>query len=61
MSDENVRGATRSALKTRVAWISALFLLIYVGIEVSLGGWIVQFMLEVRHGGNFESGLSATG
>ncbi len=61
MSNENVRGATRTALKTRVAWISAVFLLVYVGIEVSLGGWIVQFMLEVRKGGHFESGLSATG
>ena len=61
MSDENTRGATRTALKTRVAWVSAIFLLVYVGIEVSLGGWIVQFMLEVRNGKEFESGLSAMG
>ena len=61
MSDPTFRGATRSALKTRVAWISAFFLLIYVGIEVALGGWIVVFMIEVRDGGDFESGLVVTG
>lgn len=45
----------------RVTWICALFLLGYVGIEVALGGWIVKFMLEVRKGGDFASGMTATG
>ncbi|TGJ85035.1 hypothetical protein E0Z10_g3745 [Xylaria hypoxylon] len=45
----------------RVAWLCAVFLLGYVGIEVALGGWIVEFMIQVRHGGAFESGLTATG
>lgn len=73
-------GATRAALKTRVAWVGAAFLLIYVGtlsdskailvmiflirflgIEVSLGGWLVNFMIEMRSGGEFASGLVATG
>ncbi|GAW26088.1 putative major facilitator superfamily general substrate transporter [Rosellinia necatrix] len=45
----------------RVAWLCALFLLGYVGIEVALGGWIVEFMIQVRHGGAFESGITATG
>ncbi|KAI0542021.1 major facilitator superfamily domain-containing protein [Xylaria digitata] len=45
----------------RVAWLCAIFLLGYVGIEVALGGWIVEFMIQVRHGGAFESGLTATG
>ena len=58
---EGIHGATRAALKARVVWISAAFLLVYVGIEVSLGGWIVQFMLEVRKSKQFQSGLSATG
>lgn len=38
-----------------------MFLLFYVGVEVSLGGWLVTFMLKVRHGKNFESGLVVTG
>ncbi|KAF2869795.1 major facilitator superfamily domain-containing protein [Massariosphaeria phaeospora] len=45
----------------RVTWICALFLLGYVGIEVALGGWIVKFMLEVRDGSEFASGMTATG
>ncbi|KAI1265433.1 putative MFS transporter [Xylariaceae sp. FL1019] len=45
----------------RVTWLCSIFLLGYVGLEVSLGGWIVEFMIQVRHGGAFESGLTATG
>lgn len=45
----------------RVTWLCALFLLGYVGIEVALGGWIVKFMLEVRDGAEFASGMTATG
>lgn len=45
----------------RVTWLCAMFLLGYVGIEVALGGWIVKFMLEVRHGEDFASGMTATG
>lgn len=61
ISVEAASGATRAALKTRVAWVSAIFLLCYVGIEVSLGGWVVNFMMEIRKGQPFESGLVATG
>lgn len=45
----------------RVTWLCAIFLLCYVGVEVALGGWIVTFMINVRHGTGFASGLSATG
>ena len=55
------KGATREALKQRVTWVSAIFLLIYVGIEVALGGWIVTYMIRVRNGDPFAAGLSATG
>ena len=45
----------------RVTWLCAFFLLGYVGIEVALGGWIVTFMMRVRHGEAFASGMTATG
>lgn len=58
-------GGLRQALFTkrsaRVTWICAFFLLGYVGIEVALGGWIVTFMMRVRHGEDFASGMVATG
>lgn len=45
----------------RVSWLASLFLLGYVGIEVGLGGWIVTFMIRVRHAERFASGMTATG
>lgn len=44
----------------RVSWLIALFLLCYVGMEVSTGGWIVSYEINVRHGAPFESGLTST-
>lgn len=45
----------------RLTWLCALFLLGYVGVEVALGGWVVTFMMRVRHGAPFASGMTATG
>ncbi|KAL2820087.1 major facilitator superfamily domain-containing protein [Aspergillus granulosus] len=52
---------TTEALKSRVTWILAFFLFAYMGVEVSIGGWIVEFMMQVRNGGAVESGLIPTG
>ncbi|KAF2183790.1 MFS general substrate transporter [Zopfia rhizophila CBS 207.26] len=52
---------TAEAVKNRVVWIIALFLFAYMGVEVSIGGWIVEFMMQERQGGAFESGLIPTG
>ncbi|KAI0278077.1 MFS general substrate transporter [Russula aff. rugulosa BPL654] len=38
----------------------ALFILVYVGVEVTIGGWIVTYMIHVRHGGP-SSGYISTG
>lgn len=59
----NTKGESRTkeALRNPITWICAFFLLSYVGIEVSLGGWLVSFMLKVRHGEKFASGMVATG
>ncbi|KAK4190319.1 major facilitator superfamily domain-containing protein [Podospora australis] len=54
------RTTTRTVLKNPITWLLALFLLGYVGAEVSLGGWIVTFMLKVRHVEEFWAGLSVT-
>ena len=32
-----------------------------MGIEVGLGGWVVTFMLRVRHASAYNSGISGTG
>lgn len=51
----------KEALKSRVTWVASIFLLGYVGAEVALGGWIVTFMRRERAGGEFASGMVATG
>ncbi|CAG8285795.1 unnamed protein product [Penicillium salamii] len=64
-AEENRQGGLKRALfkrpSARVTWLCALFLLGYVGVEVALGGWIVTFMIRVRNGGAFASGMTATG
>lgn len=54
------RTTTRTVLRSPVVWLVALFLLGYVGAEVSLGGWIVTFMLRVRQAEPFIAGLTVT-
>ena len=61
MSGNQGESGARAALKSRVTWICSAFLLAYVGLEVSLGGWIIEFMIRVRHGAPFESGITSTG
>ncbi|KAI0650491.1 MFS general substrate transporter [Trametes meyenii] len=43
-------GALRATLSSRAVWTLAIFLMLYVGAEESLGGWIVSYILEVRKG-----------
>ncbi|TDZ25886.1 Bypass of stop codon protein 6 [Colletotrichum orbiculare MAFF 240422] len=57
----SMRTTLTSLPEARIAWLSALFVLIYIGVEVSVGGWVVEFMLDVRHGEAFASGMCATG
>ncbi|OKL59638.1 hypothetical protein UA08_05310 [Talaromyces atroroseus] len=59
--DNRLKQALFSKAAARVTWLCAAFLLGYVGTEVALGGWIVTFMMRVRDGGAFASGMTATG
>ena len=54
------RTTTRRILREPMTWVLAFFLLFYVGAEVSLGGWVVTFMLRVRHAEPFLAGLTVT-
>jgi fucose permease len=55
------RTTTRRILREPLTWLLSVFLLGYVGGEVSLGGWIVTFMLRVRGAGDFEAGMAVVG
>lgn len=58
---DRAAGRTVEALTNKVTWITAFFLLLYVGIEVAVGGWVVVFMLNIRDATPFAAGMSATG
>lgn len=50
-----------TTLRVRAVWIAALFLLFYVGTEVSLGSWSYSFLTETRHGSTLLSGWTVSG
>lgn len=54
----NVLSAT---LKLPAVWLVTLFLLVYVGVEVSLGNWAYSFLLEDRHEGTVLAGWIVSG
>lgn len=39
----------RAALSNKITWLIAFFVFCYQGSEVSLGGWIVTYLLDYRH------------
>ncbi|KAF7292115.1 MFS domain-containing protein [Mycena indigotica] len=49
----------RQMLSIKAVHLLALFLFVYVGTEVTIGGWIVSFMITVRHGGSSSGYISA--
>lgn len=48
-------------LRIPAVWVAALFLLFYVGIEISLGSWGYSFLLEARHGSSLLMGWAVSG
>ncbi|CRG83442.1 Protein TsgA homolog [Talaromyces islandicus] len=59
--DQGGGSRTTEAMKNRIVWTLALLLFTYMGVEVAIGGWLVEFMRQERHGANLESGLVSTG
>jgi fucose permease len=49
------------ALKLRAAWLAGLFLLFYVGSEVSVGNWSYTFLTEERHQAPLPAGWTVSG
>ncbi|KAF4985730.1 hypothetical protein FDECE_16370 [Fusarium decemcellulare] len=51
----------KQALSKKAVWILCLFFFLYVGAEVTSGGWVVEFLISVRHGSSEKVGYVATG
>ncbi|TFK38015.1 major facilitator superfamily domain-containing protein [Crucibulum laeve] len=43
--------AFRQILSLKAVHLLAFFILVYVGVEVTIGGWIVTYIIDVRGGG----------
>ena len=50
-----------AALKLPMVWLASLFLLLYVGVEVSLGNWSYSFLVLQRHDAALLSGWIVSG
>lgn len=50
-----------AALRLRVVWLAAFFLLFYVGTEVSMGNWSYSYLTEYRHRSDVISGWTVSG
>ncbi|KAJ7634865.1 MFS general substrate transporter [Roridomyces roridus] len=49
----------RQILTTKTVHLLAFFILVYVGVEVTIGGWIVTYIIDVRGGGPSAGYVSA--
>lgn len=60
-SEEETGNRMKEALNNRVTWVCSVFLLVCVGIEVAISGWVVVFMMKIRHAAPFAAGMGETG
>lgn len=49
------------ALRNKVVLVCAAFLLVYIGVEVAIGGWLVTFMIDIRHATPLVAGMINSG
>ncbi|KAI9509245.1 MFS general substrate transporter [Russula earlei] len=49
----------KEMFKLRALHLLAFFILVYVGVEVTIGSWIVTYVIHVRHGGPSSGYISA--
>ncbi|KAL8291864.1 hypothetical protein RQP46_002122 [Phenoliferia psychrophenolica] len=59
-TEEKAKGLLTQTFSNSTMWIFSLFIFLYVGAEVSMGGWIVSFLIDERGGGP-SAGYVATG
>lgn len=58
---DNSSNLLAATLRSGIVWLSALFLLIYVGTEVTIGSWSYSLLTEERHQPVLQSGWMVSG
>ncbi|KAK2059677.1 major facilitator superfamily transporter [Colletotrichum caudatum] len=56
-----VKSDQRKALNYSATWVYAAYLLADVGTEGTVSGWVVAFMLRVRHTGTYPASVCSSG
>lgn len=51
----------RTMFKYAATWICAAYFLVYVGTESAISGWVITFMLRVRHATPYLASFSSSG
>jgi len=59
ITEERSKPSLQKVLKLKAVQLLAFFVLIYVGIEVTIGGWIVTFIIQQRRGGPLSGYISS--
>ncbi|KAK0489623.1 major facilitator superfamily domain-containing protein [Armillaria luteobubalina] len=57
---DNEQSAFRQILTLKTVHLLAFFILVYVGVEVTIGGWSVTYVIKLRNGGK-NSGYISSG
>ncbi|KAG7448657.1 MFS general substrate transporter [Guyanagaster necrorhizus] len=55
----NEHSSFRQILTLKTVHLLAFFILVYVGVEVTIGGWIVTYVIKLRNGGEFSGYISS--
>ncbi|KAI8712424.1 MFS domain-containing protein [Fusarium sp. LHS14.1] len=58
---EDATDQLKAALSQKPVWMISLFFFLYVGAEVTAGGWVIEFLIEVRHSPPNVAGYVASG
>ena len=60
VADGKDAGKFKQIMSEKTVHFLAFFILVYVGVEVTIGGWIVTYIIQERNGGP-SSGCIASG
>jgi fucose permease len=58
--NQDALGLVRSALICPSAWLLSIFYFFYVGLQITISGWIAEYLVQVRHGDLVHMGFIPT-
>ena len=56
-SNAHQKSPTIQALQIPSTWLISTFIFVYVGVEVTVGGWLQTFLIDLRHSSPFATGI----